>query len=251
MKLKITKIKIRRILFVIILFTVLFWLLKQYQSFIKIKSADQLNSRVSKLIPQINQLTVNFFDGKDILQNKVNILSCENLKSCISIKNKNKIWLSPANSDVAIPIDGPYLVKIVFKNQVGTSGINFIGKFPDQGNEWWDGLIQLSVYMDYDKLKISLNDGYREKSYDLLNLTVVTDNYGFFHLYLLFDLNGKNITLFDNTGEILKNIDIQKSSQNSLSDGIFPFGNLYIGLSIAPNSSLDIAEFLGFNAASY
>lgn len=178
-------------------------------------------------------------NGIDYLKNLgVSSARCPDNPDCTSFINIDPTqYQSVINLNNWINLQNNNTVKLKLKREGGMSGISFTGGFTESGR-----VKNIVFFVDYDTIFMHLYDGVNDNFKVILDEFGERDNNGLITTYLSFDRKGKYFEVKDNEGLILKKIDINKESGNTLPNGIFEEETMKLGLSVAPETTLDINE---------
>lgn len=234
---------------VIILFVVLGTVLAFYLGQSNFLQTLKQNTQAEKtIISKALYASTSYLNGLDLL-NEVSTISgtCENIKICLKLQNNNSFWYGTDNRRSPIPISDNYFVKLSFDNNIKNASVDFIGKFADLSEIWWQGLLGMYIFPGFDTVNIVLRDGNSEDYTTLspVNLNRTEDD-KFITLLMVIKNKGNNILFMDTRGNIIKELDLNKETNNRFPNGLFPANKFYIGAGLAPYGEMTIFEFYGF-----
>jgi hypothetical protein len=163
-------------------------------------------------------------------------------RSCFNLENNNDGW--KANNDTKTPVTfkGSILVKVAFNSKKGPSGISLTGKLGEYSKTlWWKNIdtVFFGIGNDGHRLYIDAKNN-RAHAYFLYDNTF---NQKIDGIYILFNDKGMMFLVTDLSFNRIAFIDINKLTDNSFLEGLFPNRKLYVGFSIAPQSDLDVSDF--------
>lgn len=185
------------------------------------------------------------FWGQNILEKLAPATVCDISPNCRKFENKKNEWLGVADPSNEITIGEEYLLKIKFKNDGGFAGINLVGKFSKDNIQWWKDRKSLNISVKYGYLEINAHSGTSQDPVFIFSEQIQTDQFSFHNIYLEISKNGENLGLYDATGTLIRNFNLETLYPDEFTDPIFPDNKFYIGLSIEPNSTLYLDEFYG------
>jgi len=197
-------------------------------------------------ISEAINISRHIFEGTKILKNVTPFEICPEGKYCIQYENRTNTWYAASDPSFEVNLTDRYGIKLTMRGEEDFAGINLIGQYSEKGKEWWDGRKSLNIYVLYDNIQVYADTGFARDPMLILSDKAKTDDNGNLELLLIFDQNGKNVTIAKITGEIINTIDISQTTSGNISAGIFPGGKFSIGTSISPSAKLTVLDFLGF-----
>ena len=136
----------------------------------------------------------------------------------------------------AISIRDPLYFRIDSVSATGEFGVvELFGHFFGD-KEYWKGLISMTFDSSNGQYTIRFQDGTQQAvGYELDDLGLSVSE----PIQIVFqDVQGKSFQVLDGSGKLIRTIDLTKIPGLHLPDGLFPNGELYVGTSIPPHSSM-------------
>ncbi len=195
------------------------------------------------LIPKAKVRREEFYNGVDYLRQPGD-KKCFLALNCLEIDNKENLWLDYKNtsSSSAIPLNGPFLVRLSILGKNDIAGISLSGEINDSLSDWWKNIkiIFISLGNGNTRLYIDAKNGSSIEPIHILDKPLPVK---ISLLNLFFDKNGQHILITNENYEVLDFIDINELTGNQFPNGIFPNQQIYLGYGIAPKSYLGLLEF--------
>lgn len=226
---------IRILLFLILLSVIIFYIGKPKQ--VKKETAPEMT-----LINKSRELAGKFYNANDIIRKFANYKDCDLSSSCIEISNPVMEWYGTYNTNYPISLSNQNLLKVSFKNQKETAGINFIGQYAQKNNLWWKERYSLNIGIFHDELSAYLDTGTKEEPVHLFTNKVNLEETGFVSIMIIFDEYGKKFTFLESNGTLIKQIDIGKDFNKYLPNGVFSNKTIHLGVFVSPLSQLIISN---------
>jgi endo-1,4-beta-xylanase len=135
-----------------------------------------------------------------------------------------------------IGLDAPLRIKIDRLSVDGASfgSIKILG-VPSRQDAWWKGITRLDIAYNDGDYQLGVRDGTTESLGAVLDLPVDADQ----PIQIVFEqVEGKSFVILDEKGEQIARVDLTQLPQVDLPGGLFPEGNVYVGTSTSPHSTL-------------
>jgi len=138
----------------------------------------------------------------------------------------------------AIQLESPLTVEIdgLAVRDASYGSIKLLG-IPARGETWWKGISRLDIAHSHGRYVLGIRDGSAPDFVAAIDLPLDTNQ----PLQLKFDqTEGKSFVVLDGQGQEIERVDLAQLPGVDLPGGLFPEGDLYIGTSISPHSTLAI-----------
>ena len=136
----------------------------------------------------------------------------------------------------AISLRDPLHFRIDSVSATGEFGvIELFGHFFGD-KDYWKGLISMTFDSSNGQYTFRFQDGTQQAiSYELDDLGLSVSE----PIQIIFqDVQGRSFQVFNGSGQLVRTIDLTKIPGMHLPDGLFPNGELYVGISIPPHTSM-------------
>lgn len=195
--------------------------------------------KLLSLVSAIKTSPPNGIDAIPILNKLGNGDKCTMTGNCFVFNNsKNKTWYGKelVASNSAIPMNGPMLVTLALRNENDISGITLNGLVNSTNDIWWNGIRKIYIGVDPKGTTIVMDvfDGTSGIPVRIFSKTLLKPVPSF---HIFFDEHGTHILVTDDAFNTVEFVNVNVLINNQ-PNGLFPNNQFYVGLSVAPLSTL-------------
>lgn len=236
---------------VTIIFIIISTLYYFYSRILPLFNNDKKEDLRNNLLSNFEVLNSTFY-GQRILENAGKFMTpCAETTYCSEFKNDSNNWTGFFNYNNPVFLSEYNLIFISFQNKDGKAGINLIGKISNDPNKWWLDRSGITINSQNEYLEIDADSGTSHNPVILYLEKFPANEKGFQEIIIYLDKLGNIISIYDKKGSLIKNFKYTNLNLNNKSNGFFPEGKIFIGLTAEPNSTLRINNFVGMSVIKY